>query len=66
MMLQLAWLQGHKYTAPPSVMPGWLVFAFGAPIKILILDSRKENKILHCGEELSPGKVPDYTKKQLF
>lgn len=56
-MLQLVWLQGHKYTAPPSVMSGWLVLAFGAPIKILILDSKKKNKIIHCGEELSPGEV---------
>lgn len=41
-MLQLVWLQGHKYTAPPSMMWGWLVLAFGAPIKTLKLDSRKE------------------------
>lgn len=44
-MLQFVCLQGHKYTAPPSVTLGWLVLAFGAPIKILILDNRKANKI---------------------
>lgn len=41
-MLQLVWLQGHKYTAPPSMTSGWLVLAFGAPIKTLKLDGRKE------------------------
>lgn len=65
-MLQLAWLQGHKYTAPPSVMLGWLVLAFGAPIKILILDGREENTILHCGKTLGPGKVQYHTKKWVF
>lgn len=43
-MLQLVWLQGHKYTAPASMMSGWLVLALGAPIKILKL-SRKEEII---------------------
>lgn len=43
-MLQLVWLHGHKYTAPPSTMSGWLVLALGAPIKILKL-SRKEEII---------------------
>lgn len=65
-MLQLAWLQGHKYTAPPSVTSGWLVLAFGAPIKMRILDSRKENKTLLCGKELNPGKVWHYTKELLL
>ena len=41
-MLQLVRLQGHKYTAPPSMTSGWLVLAFGAPIKTLKLDGRKE------------------------
>lgn len=41
-MVQLAWLQGHRYTAPPSMMSGWLVLAFGAPIKILKLKAGKE------------------------
>lgn len=59
-MVQLVWLQGHKYTAPPSVMSGWLVLAFGAPTKTLMLGLEKTKEMLtYCGEELSAREVQE-------
>lgn len=63
-MLQLASLQGHRNTAPPSVMSGWLVLAFGAPIKILMLDSREKNKIEFTGLFLYNNMHSAFVKKQ--
>lgn len=51
-MVQLFWLHGHMYTAPPSVTLGWLVLAFGAPIKMLMLEQqeRKYYQFLYRSE----------------
>lgn len=46
--VQLAWLQEHRYTAPPSLTSGWLVLAFGAPIKTLQKDKEREREKCHC------------------